>query len=73
MKRLNLEAFKAQKLDEHTEKVDQLLGQILGDCHVNPDDDCDGDSGSNNEGGGSSGGSTVGSSLFKFGPVVQTS
>ena len=34
MKRLNLEAFKAQKLDKTAVKAtDKLLGQTLGDCH----------------------------------------
>ncbi|WMX14208.1 MULTISPECIES: hypothetical protein [unclassified Aureispira] len=47
MKRLKLEDFKAKKLtnqaDETTEsKVDQLLGQVLGDCH---DDDIDNNNG----------------------------
>jgi hypothetical protein len=34
MKRLKLAAFKAKNLTaKNTEKVDQLLGQVLGDCH----------------------------------------
>lgn len=50
MKRLKLEDFKAKKLtnqaDETTEsKVDQLLGQVLGDCH---DDDTDNNNGDGN-------------------------
>jgi len=40
MKRLNLAAFKAQKTtQDHSTKVNQLLGQVLGNCH-------DGNSGS---------------------------
>lgn len=34
MKRLKLEAFKNKNLkEEQTKQVDQLLGQVLGDCH----------------------------------------
>ena len=37
MKRLNLEAFKAQQSNKDTnKKVDALLGQVLGDCHDKP-------------------------------------
>ena len=34
MKRLKLEAFKVKNAKVfQTKKVDQLLGQVLGDCH----------------------------------------
>ena len=34
MKRLNLEAFKAKKINPNTaQAADKLLGQVLGDCH----------------------------------------
>lgn len=37
MKRLKLEAFKAKQTQkETTQKLDQLLGQVLGDCHDEP-------------------------------------
>lgn len=35
MKRLTLDSFKAKNLDKsHTQQVDLLLGQVLGDCHT---------------------------------------
>ena len=34
MKRLNLKAFKAQKTAaDQKEQINQLLGQVLGNCH----------------------------------------
>lgn len=49
MKRLKLEAFKAKNLKkESLVKVDQLLGQVLGDCHDEPKSS--GDSGGYNVG-----------------------
>ena len=34
MKRLNLKAFEAQKpVQDQKEQINQLLGQVLGDCH----------------------------------------
>lgn len=37
MKRLKLEAFKAQNIDKATKQAtDKLLGQVLGDCHDEP-------------------------------------
>ncbi|MGH1335784.1 MAG: hypothetical protein ACRBFS_06620 [Aureispira sp.] len=34
MKRLKLAAFKAKNIDQkRLQEVDQLLGQVLGDCH----------------------------------------
>ena len=34
MKRLTLEAFKAQNINKITKQAtDKLLGQVLGDCH----------------------------------------
>jgi hypothetical protein len=37
MKRLKLDAFKAKNLKkETTQQVDELLGQVLGDCHDQP-------------------------------------
>lgn len=37
MKRLKLDAFKAKQQDAQQDKVtQQLLGQVLGDCHDKP-------------------------------------
>ncbi|MFK7796161.1 MAG: hypothetical protein AB8E82_01835 [Aureispira sp.] len=33
MKRLKLDDFKAKNLKQDAKQVDQLLGQVLGDCH----------------------------------------
>lgn len=33
MKRLKLDDFKAKNLKNNSQQVDQLLGQVLGDCH----------------------------------------
>ena len=34
MKRLKLDAFKSKNLNkDNTRQIDQLLGQVLGDCH----------------------------------------
>ncbi|MFK7796159.1 MAG: hypothetical protein AB8E82_01820 [Aureispira sp.] len=33
MKRLKLEDFKVKNLKQETNQIDQLLGQVLGDCH----------------------------------------
>ena len=40
MKRLNLEAFKAQnEIQTDPTEMDQLLGQVLGNCHDKPKDE----------------------------------
>ncbi len=40
MKRLNLESFKNQNIAKNqTKKVDQLLEQVLGNCHDKPKND----------------------------------
>ncbi|MGH1335785.1 MAG: hypothetical protein ACRBFS_06625 [Aureispira sp.] len=37
MKRLKLDDFKAKNLKkDDAQQVDQLLGQVLGDCHDKP-------------------------------------
>lgn len=37
MKRLKLEDFKSKNLkEEKIQEVEQLLGQVLGDCHDEP-------------------------------------
>ena len=47
MKRLKLEAFKAQNIDKATQQAtDKLLGQVLGDCH----DDSSSNSGGSDDG-----------------------
>ena len=33
MKRLKLDDFKSKNLQQDAKQVDQLLGQVLGDCH----------------------------------------
>ena len=42
MKRLKLDDFKAKNLKDKSQKADQLLGQVLGDCHDQSDDSGDG-------------------------------
>ena len=45
MKRLRLEAFKAQNINKNKKQAtDKLLGQVLGDCH----DDAPSDGGGSN-------------------------
>lgn len=36
MKRLKLAAFQAKQTQNDTANMDQLLGQVLGDCHDQP-------------------------------------
>lgn len=37
MKRLKLDAFKAKNINSNKiQPIDQLLGQVLGDCHDQP-------------------------------------